>query len=342
MSQGWEKLPPTHYTTPDRLQEKAPRREAALQDMGSQKLAVQFKAEAPRRSLDHLIVSEVTHAQILSMVAKIRHHQKLYREWDLQRLDPYGGRTAINLYGPPGTGKSLCAEALAAELQREIIRVNYAELESKYVGETSKNITAAFACAARAQAVLFFDEADSILGRRLTNVTQSADYSVNISRSVMLLELDRFDGITIFATNLFRNYDGAFIRRILGHIEMPLPDLECRRRLWEFHLLPTIPGASALDPLSLAEQSEGLAGGDILNVVILAASNAVVRPVDQHTITLKDVTDALAMTRKARTEAGQEPIRSTRTATTTEVPLEQAPSDIQRVVQERQSATGAA
>lgn len=347
MPGGWEKLPSTHYTTSERFKEKAPREGAALQDMGGQKTEgqkpeVQFKAEPPRRSLDHLIVSEVTRTQILSMVAKIRHHHKLYTEWNLQSLDPYGGRTAINLYGPPGTGKSFCAEAIAAELKKDIIRVNYAELESKYVGETSKNITSAFTHAKAANAVLFFDEADSILGRRLTNVTQSADYSVNISRSVMLLELDRFEGTTIFATNLFRNYDGAFIRRILGHIEMPLPDLDCRRRLWNLHLLPTIPGACILDPLYLAEQSDGLAGGDILNVVILAASNAVVRPEDQQTVTLKDVSDALSITRKARDESGQEPVRASRTATTAEVPIINAPADIQQAVQERQNTAGAA
>ncbi|HEU5383805.1 MAG TPA: ATP-binding protein [Ktedonobacteraceae bacterium] len=342
MSNSWEKLSPTHYTTSERFKEKASQREMALQDMGSQKTEAQFKAEPPRRSLDKLIVSEVTRTQILSMVAKIHHHQKLYREWNLQSLDPYGGRTAINLYGPPGTGKSFCAEAIAAELKKDIIRVNYAELESKYVGETSKNITAAFASAKAANAVLFFDEADSILGRRLTNVTQSADYSVNISRSVMLLELDRFGGTTIFATNLFRNYDSAFIRRILGHIEMPLPDLDCRRRLWELHLLPTIPGAQMLDPLYLAEQSEGLAGGDILNVVILAASNAVVRPEDQHILTLKDVTDALSITRKARDESGQEPVHPARTVTTTEVPVTQAPPEIQQAAQERENAVSEA
>src|SRR5258708_6999788 len=183
---GWEKLPHDYYTTSERFKEKAPHRETTLQEPEGWKPEMQFKAEPPRRSLEKLIVSEVTRSQILTMVAKINYHYKLYTEWDLQSLDPYGGRTAINLYGPPGTGKSFCAEAIAAQLKKDIIRVNYAELESKYVGETSKNITAAFASAKAASAVLFFDEADSILGRRLTNVTQSADYSVNISRSVML------------------------------------------------------------------------------------------------------------------------------------------------------------
>jgi len=329
---GWERLPNDYYTAKNRSQPDPMHAEPPPKD-----LETVFEAEQPRRSLASLIVSEVTKAQILTMLAKIRHHHTLYVKWNLQSIDPYGGRTAINLYGPPGTGKSMCAEAIANELGKQIIRVNYAELESKYVGETSKNIKAAFAKAKNADAVLFFDEADSILGRRLTNVTQSADYSVNISRSVMLLELDRFEGITIFATNLFRNYDSAFIRRILGHIEMPLPDNESRCKLWDIHLLSTIPGVVSLDRNYLSEQSEGLAGGDILNAVILAASSAVVREGKECTITLEDIIGAIAITRKARQEAGGEPGKLRPHITSTQMPIEKAPTDVQQAAQAIQS-----
>jgi SpoVK/Ycf46/Vps4 family AAA+-type ATPase len=140
-----------------------------------------------------------------------------------------------------------------------IIRANYAEIESKYVGETAKNIKAAFQKAKETGALLFFDEADSILGRRLSNVRQSTDHAVNVSRSVMLLELDQFSGVTVFATNLASNYDTAFIRRILGHIEMPLPDADQRLRLWQVHTPSRMP--VELD-------------GDVLNIVVNAASTA--------------------------------------------------------------------
>src|SRR5690349_4513681 len=183
-----------------------------------------FIVEPPRRRLADLIVPEATLQQLRRLLAKIKYHQVLYHDFGLGEIDPYGGRTAINLYGPPGTGKSFAAEALAHELGMGVIRANYAEIESKYVGETAKNIKAAFQKASETQAVLFFDEADSILGRRLSNITQSTDHAVNVSRSVMLLELDRFAGVTIFATNLASNYDTAFVRRILGHVAMPLPD----------------------------------------------------------------------------------------------------------------------
>lgn len=104
-----------------------------------------------------------------------------------------------------------------------MICVNYAEIESKFVGETPKNIKEAFQFAEEKQAILFFDEADSILGKRFSNVSQSTDHAVNVSRSVMLLELDSFKGVTLFASNFMSNYDSAFVRRIIGHIEMRLP-----------------------------------------------------------------------------------------------------------------------
>lgn len=292
-----------------------------------------FIVEEAKRKLVDLIVSEQTMIQINTLLAKIRYHDVLYVDWNLQSIDPVGKRTAINLYGPPGTGKSFCAEAIAAEFKRRIIRVNYAEIESKYVGETPKNIQAAFAKAIETDAVVFFDEADSILGRRLTNVTQSADHSVNVSRSVMLLELDRFQGITIFATNLASNFDGAFVRRILGHIELPLPDEECRHRLWMLHLPKEMPIDKFVDTKSLAAASEGLSGGDILNSVIIAASSAVQRQVDRQYVQSEDLLNAIETVRKAKNEVGQHPDEYRSRITTSDIPLSLAPEDVQRRVQ---------
>ena len=114
-----------------------------------------------------------------------------------------GSRAIIlNFYGKAGTGKSMAAEAVAKALGKKIYHINYSELESKYVGETPKNIRKAFECATRDDAMLIFDEADSFLGKRLTSVTQSADYGVNITRSVLLMELEKFAGVVVFTTNL--------------------------------------------------------------------------------------------------------------------------------------------
>lgn len=291
-----------------------------------------FIPEQPMRKLTDLVVSESTMHQIQSMLAKVRNHHFLYESWNLKKIDPYGGRTVINLYGPPGTGKSFCAEAIACELNKLIIRVSYAEIESKYVGDTPKNIKAAFAKARQEDALIFFDEADSILGRRLTNVTQSADHGVNVSRSVMLLELDHFDGVTIFATNLASNYDGAFVRRILGHIHMPLPDKQGRVRLWHLHIPVEMDNSlqSPRDYEELADMSDGLSGGDILNAVISAATIAVQRTGRERQVTLDDLKTAIAQVRKAKDEVGNPGNRATYNLT--KMPIEDAPHDIQEQI----------
>jgi SpoVK/Ycf46/Vps4 family AAA+-type ATPase len=243
--------------------------------------------------------------RLRALLTKIRYHHVLYDEFGLGEVDPYGGRTAINLYGPPGTGKSFAAEAMAHELGMGLIRANYAQIESKYVGETAKNIKAAFQKAAETGALLLFDEADSILGRRLSNVRQSTDHAVNVSRSVMLLELDRFSGVTVFATNLASNYDTAFIRRIVGHLEMPLPDADGRARLWRAHIPAPMPvDLSADDWTRLVAESEGLAGGDILNIVVNAASMALEREGPQCTIGVDDFLAAVNAGKRAKREIG--------------------------------------
>lgn len=264
-----------------------------------------FEVETPLRQLKDLVVSESTLFQLRSLLTKIRYHRLLYEDFGLSEIDPYGGRTAINLSGPPGTGKSFAAEAIAHELGMGIIRVNYAEIESKYVGETPKNIKAAFQKARETNALLLFDEADSILGRRLTNITQSTDHAVNVSRSVMLLELDRFSGVTVFATNLASNYDTAFIRRILGHIEMPLPDAAGRARLWRSHLPARLPlRLDESDWERLVSRTDGLAGGDILNIVVYAASMAIERQGPACIITFTDFEQAIEASKRAKREIG--------------------------------------
>lgn len=264
-----------------------------------------FEVETPRRRLADLVVPPATRRHIDALLTKIRHHKVLYEDFGLAEIDPYGGRTAINLYGPPGTGKTFAAEAIAHELGMGIIRANYAEIESKYVGETPKNIKAAFQKAREARAVLFFDEADSILGKRLSNVRQSTDHAVNVSRSVMLLELDSFDGVAVFATNLAANYDSAFVRRILGHIAMPLPDAEGRRALWQRHLPAKLPAdLSETDMDALVTGSDGLAGGDILNAVLLAAASAIQREGPGCRIQFADFMAALDAGVQAKGEVG--------------------------------------
>ncbi len=262
-----------------------------------------FTPEKPRRRLSDLVVSAVTERQLRTALAKIQYHDKLYREWGLETIHPEGRGMAINLYGPPGTGKSFAAEGIAEYLQRGIIRIDYAQIESRFVGDTPKNIVAAFETAREANAVLFFDEADSVLSRRVTNITQAADYGVNVSRSTLLLQLDNFDGVVLFATNLASNYDTAFVRRILAHVYFPLPDEDALVRLWRYHLPALMPLQRDVTPEALATRSIGLSGGDVLNVVILAASTAAER--DDDSVSLPDFEAALEQVRRAKREVGE-------------------------------------
>lgn len=261
-----------------------------------------FVSETPRRQLSDLVLGAETDRQLRTALAKIQYHDKLYHEWGLETIHPEGRGIAINLYGPPGTGKSFAAEAIASHLGRPLIRVDYAQVESRFVGDTPKNIVAAFEAAKAANAVLFFDEADSMLSRRATNITQAADYGVNVSRSTLLLQLDNFEGVVLFATNLASNYDPAFVRRILAHVQFPLPDESSLVRLWKLHLPAKLPRDPDVTPEALASRSLGLSGGDVLNVVILAASTAVER--GSGRVSLADAEQSIEQVRRAKQEVG--------------------------------------
>ncbi|MFI0821441.1 ATP-binding protein [Streptomyces sp. NPDC021098] len=268
---------------------------------------VDFRVERPTRTFGDLVLAEEVRRRVDTALNVVAHREVLFKEWNLAAISPHRGGAVVSLYGPPGTGKSACAEAVAHRLGRPYLRVSYAQIESRYVGETPKNIVRCFAEARRHDAVLVFDEADSILGRRLSRVTQSADHSVNVSRSVMLTELDHFDGVVVFTTNFPENYDVAFVRRILAHIRLELPDLAGRRDLWTKLLPKELPLHPEVTADILAAESEGMAGGDIVNVVMAAAAAAVARHGERRVVELADLRDELAASARARREVGNPP-----------------------------------
>jgi len=268
------------------------------------KLMENYIPRDPLYVLADIILPENVITQFNNMFSLIKYHDELYNEWGLSEIDKRGKRIAINLYGPPGTGKTMSAEAIAAYFDKKIIEVSYAEIESKYVGETPKNITASFMKAKEVDAVLFFDEADSILGKRMTNVTQAADHGVNVSRAVMLKQLDQFDGIVIFATNLAKNYDSAFVRRILYNVELPIPDYSALTKLWDKLIPDKVPGKKGLSFTELAKESEGLTGGDIKNAVVMSLSEAIQRDKKSKKVTFDDIKKSIAYINKAKKEVG--------------------------------------
>jgi SpoVK/Ycf46/Vps4 family AAA+-type ATPase len=266
-----------------------------------------FAVRRPRRSMSDLVVTVAVRRRIEMALAQVDHHEVLYNRWNLKKIDPYRTGTALNFYGPSGTGKSLAAEAIAHHRGQALIDVSYAEIESRYVGDTPKNIEACFRAAAEANAVLVFNEADSILGSRLSSVTQSSDHSVNVSRAVMLSQLDEFGGLVVFTTNFPRNYDAAFVRRILVHVRFDLPDAETRRVLWGALIPPEIPQAEPIDLAALAAASAGLGGGDMVNAVKAAAAVAVSRAGADQVLRTGDLLAEVEAIRQAKAEVGKAP-----------------------------------
>ena len=215
--------------------------------------------------------------------AKIDHYQKIYIDWGFSAVDPQGNGIVLNFYGPPGTGKTLTAEALAGSLSLSILSISIADLESKFMGETAKNIAALFKQAANENAVLFFDEADTLLGKRLSSVTQGIDNEVNAMRSTLLIELEKHSGIVIFATNFVKNYDSAFLSRITHHIGFTLPGESERKHIWNKLIVAAIPlfGEREMIIDQATSLSGGLSGRDIRNAMRLALPKAVMETENQ-------------------------------------------------------------
>jgi SpoVK/Ycf46/Vps4 family AAA+-type ATPase len=302
----------------------------AADGAGPEQVTPTFVPRQPRRAMSDLIVPEAVRHRIDLALSQVDNPDLLYQKWNLKKIDPYRTGTALNFYGPSGTGKSLAAEAIASHRGQPLIDVSYAEIESKYVGDTPKNIVACFCEAAAQNAVLVFNEADSILGSRLSSVTQSSDHSVNVSRAVMLSQLDAFDGLVVFTTNFPRNYDAAFVRRILVHVRFDLPDEETRRALWAALIPAEIPGAAALDLDALAAASDGLSGGDMVNAVKAAAAIAVSRAGDDQVLRDEDLTAEIKAIRQAKSEVGKPPSREVKLISATpvdEVPADASPAD---------------
>lgn len=266
-----------------------------------------YELRTPRISLEtDVVLAPETRRMFEEAIGAMRHHKTIYTDWGFEAVDPMGRNMVLNLYGPPGTGKTLAAEAFAGTLERQYFHIGISELESKYVGETAKNITAAFKTAALEGAVIFFDEADTLLGARLSSVTQGIDNEINAMRSTLLMELERFDGIVIFATNFAKNYDSAFVSRIRYHIEFKLPDIEGRKLLWQRMLVPGVPLDEEREEIvaRCAAASDGLSGREIRTVLRTAFPRALVECHSEPKVKWQHLETAIEDVRSANSNVG--------------------------------------
>ncbi|MEU1184486.1 ATP-binding protein [Streptomyces sp. NPDC005820] len=215
-----------------------------------------------------LVLPDRPLTQLHELALRARHRDRVLGDW---RLSAGGGRGrgVLGLFaGESGTGKTLSAEVVAAELGLDLYVVQLSSVVDKYVGETEKNLERIFTEADRTDAVLLFDEADAVFGKR-SEVKDSHDRYANMESAYLLQRLESFDGIALLTTNLRANIDEAFTRRLDLVIDFPFPDKEQRLALWR-HGLAHVPCADGVDPAPLARDFE-LAGGSIRSAVVTAA-----------------------------------------------------------------------
>ncbi len=220
-----------------------------------------------RDSFANLVLHEETINDIDLALRAIHLRKQMEQLWNIQLIAPQQGRCIINMFGPSGTGKTRASVAIARKLGKNLYQIDYSTIISKYLGDTAKHIVHAFSRARDLDCILFFDEADSLLSARI-DMDHPCATSINQNRNTLMQELDRFDGVVIMTTNMFQNFDRAMLRRIARHIHFQLPNSEMRKRLFELHL-PNMDRVKA-SLGNAAAQSDGLSGGDILNICLSA------------------------------------------------------------------------
>jgi hypothetical protein len=221
-------------------------------------------------TFDDLVLPPAHLAALRDIARQLRHRERVYREWGFGDKHARGqGLTAL-FAGESGTGKTLAAEAIANEVALDLYRVDLATVVSKYIGETEKNLKALFDAAESSGAVLLFDEADALFGKR-SEVKDSHDRYANIEVAYLLQRVEQYRGLAILTTNMKGALDRAFLRRIRFVVQFPFPDTRARAEIWRRQFPPTAPVA-ALDYDALARLS--LAGGHIRSIAVNAAFRA--------------------------------------------------------------------
>jgi SpoVK/Ycf46/Vps4 family AAA+-type ATPase len=216
---------------------------------------------------DQLVLPDEAVAQLREIVAQVRNRGTVYGEWGWERRLGRGRGISALFSGPPGTGKTMAAEILADSLDLDLYRIDLSQVVSKYIGETEKNLARLFDAAERGGAILLFDEADALFGKR-TEVKDSHDRYANIEINYLLQRMEDYRGLAILASNRKADLDDAFMRRIRFVVTFPFPDPASRLKIWQVILPAGVP-TNDLDPRVLARLD--IAGGNIKNVALNAS-----------------------------------------------------------------------
>lgn len=231
--------------------------------------AVATRVEVSQTWDDLVLTTEVL-ASVRGAIDRIALRNEVFGDWGFGRKLGKGLGLTVLFSGPPGTGKSMVAGLIARELGLDLYVIDLSRITSKWIGETEKNLARAFDAAEAGHAMLLFDEADTMLGKRTANVQSANDRNANMETNYILARLEQFQGVAAFTTNLASAIDPAIARRMSATIAFPFPDVEARLELWRRLIPAEAPVASDLDLRGLARRFE-LSGGFIRNIVLRGA-----------------------------------------------------------------------
>lgn len=232
-------------------------------------LATLARKIEPTYTWDDIVLPQDTIAHLREMCQWVSFRHRVLGEWGFNKKLSIGKGINALFAGPSGTGKTMAAEIIASELGLDLYKIDLAGVVSKYIGETEKNLDRIFYAAENANAILFFDEADALFGKR-SAVRDSHDRYANIEISYLLQKMEEYEGIAILASNLRQNLDESFVRRMAFTVHFPFPDDASRQRIWAGIWPSEIPLADDLNFGLLAHQFK-LSGGNIKNIALAAA-----------------------------------------------------------------------
>lgn len=242
---------------------------AAARGQSGHQLAALAKKIEPKYVWDNIVLLPDQLEQLQDICNQAKYQHLVYEQWGFANKLSLGKGLNVLFSGLPGTGKTMAAEIIANDLQLDLYKIDLSQVVSKYIGETEKNLERIFTAAENTNAILLFDEADAIFGKR-SEVKDAHDRYANLEVAYLLQKMEEYQGITILTTNLRQNLDDAFTRRIRFIVEFPFPEEEYRLQIWQRIFPQEIPLAQEVD-LSLLARKFKLAGGNIRNIALAAA-----------------------------------------------------------------------
>jgi AAA+ superfamily predicted ATPase len=242
---------------------------AAARAQAGRQLGEQARRVEPVFRFDDLVLPADSKRQLVEICRRVEHRRLVLDEWGFGARLPLGSGVNVLFSGPSGTGKTMAAQVVAGALGLDLYRIDLSRVVSKYIGETEKNLGRIFDQAEASNAILFFDEADALFGKR-SEVKDAHDRYANIEIGYLLQKMEEYRGVTILATNLRQNMDEAFVRRLAFHVHFAMPDERDRIRIWQGVLPQELPVDGDVDAEFLGGRFK-VSGGNIRNAALAGA-----------------------------------------------------------------------